>query len=334
MKVKFDDLYEHIRKALLSAGLSEEDASTLAKIHTESSRDGVYSHGFNRVPKFLEMLDEGVIDINAQPELVKKLAYAEQYDGNFGMGVKNALFASARAAEMAKENGLGIVAIRNTNHWQRAATYTMNICDQGLIGIAWSNTNSNMPAWGSSRDSIGNNPLSIAIPYEGDDFILDMAMSQYSFGKLQVTASAGQELDYIGGVDKDGNDSKDPKAITDGGHVYPMGYWKGSGLAIALDLLAAILSDGNSTYDVDKLDRGMCVGVTQIFIALDPKVFASDKRINEIIADTISYIKEASDDVSYPGERMIRKRRAQEEQGIEVDEKYWNLVEEYINGKQ
>ena len=334
MKVKFDELYEHIRRALLVAGLSEEDANKLAKIHAESSRDGVYSHGLNRVPKFLQMVDEGVVDIHAHPEIVKKLVYAEQYDGNFGMGVKNALFGSTRAANMAKKNGLGIVTMRNTNHWQRAATYTMNICDQRLIGIAWSNTNSNMPAWGSSSNSIGNNPLSIAIPYEADDFILDMAMSQYSFGKLQVTASADEELDYIGGVDKYGNATKDPRAITAGGHVYPMGYWKGSGLAIALDILASILSDGNSTYDVDMLNRGMCVGVTQIFIAIDPKAFTNDKRINEIIADTIDYIKEGGDEISYPGERMIRKRRIQEEDGIEVDDEYWNLVEEYINGKQ
>ena len=139
----------------IKAGLSEEDAELLAQVHTESSRDGVYSHGLNRVPKFIELVEDGSIDIDARPTLLKSMAMVEQYDGNFGMGVKNAIFASNRAKTLAKEYGLGLVSLRNTTHWQRAATYTMNICEDNLIGIAWSNTDSNMPAWGSDKIIIG-----------------------------------------------------------------------------------------------------------------------------------------------------------------------------------
>lgn len=334
MKLSFEELKKIIKEALLKAGISEEDAETLARIHTESSRDGVYSHGLNRVPKFLEMIEDGAINISANPNLIKTMGMAEQYDGNFGMGVKNALFASNRAIELAGDYSFGIVAIRNTNHWQRAATYTMNIAKQDFIGIAWSNTDGNMPAWGSNEKNLGNNPLSITIPYKGQDFILDMAMSQYSVGKIQVTASAGEKLGYIGGVDKDGNETKEPKDIQDGGNIYPIGYWKGSGLAIALDILAAMLSDGNTTHDVDELDRGMCVGVSQIFMAIDPSKFTSDDRFNEIVDSALTYIKEGSDDVTYPGERMVKKRNASINEGIEVDEEYLRKVKDYIDGKK
>ena len=328
--MKFDDLKKLIKDALLKAGLSEDDAELLAQVHTESSRDGVYSHGLNRVPKFIELVEDGSIDIHARPSLLKSMAMVEQYDGNFGMGVKNAIFASNRAKTLAKEYGLGLVSLRNTTHWQRAATYTMNICEDNLIGIAWSNTDSNMPAWGSDKINIGNNPLSIAIPY--GDFVLDMAMSQYSFGKLQVTASKGEELAYIGGLDKDGNETKKTEDIINGGLAYPMGYWKGSGLAIALDMLAAILADGNTSYDVDKLDKGMCIGISQVFIAIDPNNFTDD--FEKKMSDTIAYIKKGSDSTTYPGERMIRKRKESLEKGIEVDEEYVNKLKDYIYGEK
>lgn len=327
--MKFDDLKKLIKDALLKVGLSDDDAELLAKVHTESSRDGVYSHGLNRVPKFIELVEDGSIDIHARPTLLKSMAMVEQYDGNFGMGVKNAIFASNRAKALAKEYGLGLVSLRNTTHWQRAATYTMNICEDNLIGIAWSNTDSNMPAWGSNKINIGNNLLSIAIPY--GDFVLDMAMSQYSFGKLQVTASKGEELAYIGGLDKDGKESKNPGDIINGGLAYPMGYWKGSGLAIALDILAAILADGNTTYDVDKMDKGMCIGISQVFIAIDPKNFTED--LEQKMSDTIAYIKDGSDGTTYPGERLLRKRKESEEKGIEVDEEYVKKLKDYINAK-
>lgn len=334
MKLNFEELKAIIKEAFDLAGLDEKDAELLSTIHTESSRDGVYSHGLNRVPRFIEMVEDGTIDIKANPTLIKSLGMAEQYDGKFGMGVKNALFASNRAIELAKDYGFGIVTMKNTNHWQRAATYTMNISKNDLIGIAWSNTDGNMPAWGSDKENLGNNPMSIAIPYDQKDFILDMAMSQYSLGKIQVTASAGKELGYIGGIDKDGNETKDPKKIQDGGRVYPLGYWKGSGLAIALDILGAILSDGNTTYDVDKLGKGMCVGVSQVFIALDPNKFTSDTRFKEIMDNTLAYIKEGSDDVTYPGERMVKRRKTSLEEGIEVDEEYLRKLKDYINGKK
>lgn len=332
MKVKFEELRDLLEKAFLKAGLSDEDAKLLAKVHASSSRDGVYSHGLNRVPIFLNLIENKVIDTSTEPTLVKSFGIVEQYDGNFGMGVKNAIFASHRASKIAKENGIGLVALRHTNHWQRGATYSMEIANEGLIGICWSNADSVMPAWGGDKERIANNPLTIAIPYEDKDFVLDMAMSQYSLGKFQVMASAGEELPYVGGVDKDGNETKDPKAITDGGKVYPMGYWKGSGLAIALDLLVAILSEGNTTKDIDELDKGLGVGCSQAFIAIDPSKFASEDRVKEIIKETISYIKEGSEDeVTYPGERMIRQRNESLEQGVEVDEEYYNKVEDYIN---
>lgn len=325
--MKFDELKKLIKDALLKAGLSEEDAELLAQVHTESSRDGVYSHGLNRVGKFIELVEDGTIDIKAEPTLIKSMAMIEQYDGNFGIGVKNAIFASNRAKSLAKEYGLGLVSLRNTTHWQRAATYTMNISKENLIGIAWSNTDSNMPAWGSDQVNIGNNPLSIALP--DNDFVLDMAMSQYSFGKLQVTASAGEELAYVGGLDKDGNETKNPEDIINGGLAYPMGYWKGSGLAIALDILAASLADGNTTYDVDKLAKGMCVGISQIFIAIDPVRFTED--FIQKISDTLAYIKE---DATYPGERMLKKRQKSEEEGMEVDEEYVKKLKDYIYGEK
>lgn len=331
MFVKFEEMKSTIKKALLNAGLSEEQADICAQVHTESSRDGVESHGLNRVPRFVDYVNKGWVDINSEMTLVKSRGFMEHYDGNLGIGIVNAKKASQRALELAKTHGLGLVTLSNTTHWMRGGTYAWDIVESGFIGINWTNTESSMPVWGSKKPTIGNNPICMAIPYKDKPVVLDMAISQYSYGKLEVTRLADKELPYPGGFDKDGNLTSNPGAIEESLRILPIGYWKGSGFAIALDLIASILSNGKTATDMDKENKGSCTGCSQVFIVIDPYIFSTKDEAEKIAEGLLNQVKGAERidedrEITYPGEGVIKRREKALENGIHADDLMWEEV--------
>lgn len=331
MRVPFEQVKETIKKAFLNVGLTEEQAEECAKIHTQSSCDGVYSHGLNRVPRFCDYVKKGWVNTKSTPQLVKARGAAEHYDGGLGIGILNAEFCMKRAVALAKEHGIGMVALRNTTHWMRGGTYAWQAASEGFMGMCWINTESCMPLWGSVEPSVGNNPFCIGIPHKDGNIVLDMAMSQYAYGKLQVMRLAGKQLPYPGGFDKDGNLTSDPGAIEESMRILPTGYWKGSGMALVLDMAAAMLSGGRSGDQMDDEGRGSCTGCSQIFIAFDPYLFSSEKEVEEMLTRRIDRVHHAKpqregDTVSYPGERTVATRAEHLANGVEVDESVWNEV--------
>lgn len=337
MRVPFEQVKETIKKAFLNVGLTEEQAEECAKIHTQSSCDGVYSHGLNRVPRFCDYVKKGWVNTKSTPQLVKARGAAEHYDGGLGIGILNAEFCMKRAVALAKEHGIGMVALRNTTHWMRGGTYAWQAASEGFMGMCWINTESCMPLWGSVEPSVGNNPFCIGIPHKDGNIVFDMAMSQYAYGKLQVMRLAGKQLPYPGGFDKDGNLTSDPGAIEESMRILPTGYWKGSSMALVLDMAAAMLSGGRSGDQMDDEGRGSCTGCSQIFIAFDPYLFSSEKEVEEMLTRRIDRVHHAKpqregDTVSYPGERTAATRAEHLANGVKVDESVWNEVRALAQG--
>jgi len=332
-RISFEEMKSTIKSAFLKAGMSDEKADICAQIHTESSRDGVYSHGLNRVERFVEYLLKGWVDPNAEPSLELNLGSMEVYNGNLGPGILNAIYAMNRATEIAKSNGLGLVSLNNTTHWMRGGAYGWQAAEKGFIGICWTNTESCMPAWGAKSGGIGNNPFIMAVPRKEGHIVLDMAMSQYSYGKLQVTRLKDQKLPYAGGFDQDGNLTDDPGAIESSRRILPMGYWKGSGFAILLDLISALLSGGLTTAGIDRFDKGSCGSCCQVFIAIDPKKINTQEFIDQALSETIEQLKSSvpadeNGKIYYPGEQSLKTRNENLELGIPVDDGVWNKVNE------
>lgn len=333
MRVAFDEVKHTIKRALLNLGLTEEQAEICAQIHTESSADGVESHGLNRIPRFADYVRKGWVNLAGKAELVGAKGAVENYDGHMGIGVINAIFCADRAVELAKEHGIGCVALKNTTHWMRGGTYAWRMAQAGYMGISWINTESCMPLWGSDKQSVGNNPFCIAIPREAGSIVLDMAMSQYAYGKLGVYRLAGKQLPYPGGFDQEGNLTTDPGSIEATRRILPTGYWKGSSMAIALDMAAALMANGMSGSDMDEYKKGSCGGCCQIFIAYDPYLFGSKEEIQDMLnhrveaADAAHPIEEGKA-VTCPGERTMATRAKSLREGVNVDESVWAQVQE------
>lgn len=334
MRIEYERMVEVFEKILASRGLDADDASLSARIFADNSLCGVISHGANRFPRVIDYIDKGDIDVTAKPETVFATSLFERWDCKRGLGFLNAAKAIARASEMSDESGIGIVALKDNNHWMRGGTYAQLAAERGYIGICWSNTTPNMPAWGAKDSRIGNNPLCIGIPRKsGAPFILDLAMSQYSYGKLESTRLAGKKLPYPGGFDEEGRLTDDPASIEKSRRVLPFGYWKGSGLSIALDLLATLLTSGNSVMDIGGFDNE--VGLSQVLIAINPERF-SIVDLDYVVSRNLEYIKDsdpvdAERRVSYPGEGLYRTKRANQESGtIEVVDEVWNRILSYL----
>lgn len=235
-----------------------------------------------------------------------------------------------RAIELAKEYGVGVVALGNNNHWLRGGSYGWQAANAGCIGICWSNTTPNMPAWGGKDIKIGNNPLVLSVPRSsGQHMVVDCALSQFSYGKLEETRLKGQRLPVIGGYDSQGNLTTDPGEIEKTQRVLPMGYWKGSGLSIALDLIATVLTNANSVKKIGTFQAE--TGLSQVMIVIDPSKFntpeETDAIADEILADIKSSVPmEEGKAVRYPGEREMRTREENLRDGIPVIDEVWEKI--------
>jgi 3-dehydro-L-gulonate 2-dehydrogenase len=325
MRIPFHQLKSEFKRVLLQHNFTEDKAEACARIFAQNSRDGVYTHGLNRFPVFVQYVQEGLIIPDAIPTLVDQMGAIERWDGNLGPGILNAEFCMDRAIELAKANGVGCVALRNTNHWMRGGTYGWQAAEAGYISISFTNTIANLPPWGGVDPRLGNNPLVIAIPRKNGHVVLDMAITQYSFGKLYQYKAAGQQLPLPGGYDSDGNLTTDPSAIIESQRPLPVGFWKGSGLALVLDLLATVLSKGDSTEKIT--ERKKESGVSQVFICIKPD---GDVQTANLIEQILDYTKtsraEAGKQIQYPGEGTLRTRKQNLQEGIPVDEKIWQQV--------
>ena len=323
------DMQLCFENVLIKKEFSKERAEQIATVFTNNSLEGIYTHGVNRFPRFIEYTQKGYVQKDATSSLKSRFGGIEQWDGNLGPGISNAIFATDQCMKLAAENGIGCVALSNTNHWMRGGTYGWQGAKAGYVFIGWTNTIANMPAWGAMDARLGNNPLVIAIPYNKDAIVLDMAMSQYSFGAMELSVMKKEKLSMYGGFDREGNITDDPAVILASRRPLPVGYWKGAGLSLLLDILATILSGGLSTHEISK--REVEYGLSQLFVAIDIKRLPQHSAIPKIIDNVITDYKQsvpqdAITSITYPGERVLQTRQRNLEKGIPVMQQVWNEI--------
>jgi 3-dehydro-L-gulonate 2-dehydrogenase len=316
-------------RILTNHGFPDVKADQCAEIFTLNSLEGVYSHGINRFPRFVEYIKKGYIRPDAEPSLINSTGSLEQLNGNLGPGPLNALFATDKAMEIASQNGIGLVAMGNTNHWMRGGTYGWKAARKGFVFIGWTNTEANMPAWGAKDFRLGNNPLVLAVPYENEAIVLDFAMSQFSYGKLEVYQLEGKQLPYPGGFNRKGELTTCPDEILETRRALPVGYWKGSGLSLLLDILASVLSGGLSTLEISQKEAEY--SLSQVFIAICLENLVNSGSIEKTVHDIITNVKESypaesGTEIRYPGENIVKVREENRKNGIPVNKDVWEKI--------
>ena len=329
MLISFNDLRKELFEICILQGYCLEKSEIISTVIAESTLDGVYSHGVNRFSQLINLTQKRVIDKDANPILKTEFGSSEIWDGCSGPGITNAAFCMDRAIYLARENGMGFVSLSNTNHWLRGGSFGWQAANAGMIGICFTNTKPNMPPWGGKDSRIGNNPLVVAIPHKSGHIVLDMALSQYSFGKIHKYKLDGEKLPFPGGFDKHGNLTNDPVEILKEERGLPIGYWKGSGLSIMLDLLVSLLSGGDNSNIIGK--KEFETGLSQVFICWDPQRYTNSDGQENIITDIIDSVHEvdvinAGDFTYYPGEKTKEIRKKQLKSGIIINDKVWEEI--------
>ena len=277
-----------------------------ATLFAETHRDGVASHGLNRFPRFVRQIKAGVVRPDAEPVCAARFGPWEQWDGQLGPGNLNATAATDRAIALAKEHGLGLVALRNTNHWMRGGTY-------GWQAAA--------PAWRSSGGPTrrptcrrgARSPRSSATRRSSSPsraatqpVVLDVAMSQFSYGKMETLQLRGEQLPMPGGYDEAGHLTTDPGAILKTMRPLPTGYWKGAGLSLVFDMLGAVLSGGQTAHQIGRQPDEF--GLSQVFLTFDVSRAGGADAVSRVVSAVIDDLHTAvpaadGSAARYPGSR-------------------------------
>jgi 3-dehydro-L-gulonate 2-dehydrogenase len=181
-----------------------------------------------------------------------------------------------------------------------------------------------MPPWGGKEPRLGNNPLVIAVPRENDHLVLDMAMSQFSYGKLQENDLKNKNLPVPGGYDENNILTNIPADIIQSQRALPIGFWKGSGLSFILDVLLTAVTGGLSTCQITKSGRE--TGLSQFFLCLYQQTYFSS-LVEEIIgySKSSSLVKE-NENILYPGEQTMATRKKNQQEGIPVHDEIWSAI--------
>jgi len=329
MNISYEKMQQVLHRLFLDRKFSEEKARQMAEVFSENTLSGVHSHGINRVPQFVEYVDKGIIHIDAEAEMAASLGSIERWDGQLGPGIVNAVKCTNRAVELAKEHGMGLVALRNTNHWMRGGTYGLQAAEAGCIAVFFTNTQPNMPPWGGKESRTGNNPLVVAIPRKQGHILLDMALSQFAFGKIHNYQLRGEQLPFPGGWDDNDQLSSDPEKILSKERGLPIGYWKGSALSMVLDMLATMLSAGNSTFRIGQ--HTYETGISQVFLCIYPEMLGDRDLQQRLLNEIIDYTHDVEpmspgNRTYYPGERSAMTRSRNLKVGIPVDEGVWKTI--------
>ena len=326
MKVRlFPDQIQVVVDMLIRRYIADDkDVKQLVSLFIEADLDGFHTHGLARLPRFLDELKRGEIVPNGRLTQVHSMGGWEVWDGNSGIGPLHALVSTQRAVELARRHGVTCISLRNTNHWLRPGYYGKHAAEQGCAFLCWTNTIPNVVAYGGMQAGIGNNPLTIAIPGDECPFLLDMAMSQFSYGKLAEYAADERLLPAHGGYDAQSQLTNDAQTIFQRQSATPIGLWKGTGLSMALDLLAALLSGGQSTQEIGNKTGEQ--NVSQVFMAFDLISYYGEAKYKQRACELFEQIKQANPGARIPGEGMLLRRADQIKNGIEIDAALWQSL--------
>jgi LDH2 family malate/lactate/ureidoglycolate dehydrogenase len=287
-----------------AAGVAPADAAIVAEDLVAADLEGVASHGVMLVPMYLDRLLSGSISKVSAGDVVWNRDGAIVLDAANAFGQLTARQAVTLAIARAREIGLAAVAVRNAFHFGTAGRYARLMADQGCVGIVMSNTRPLMPAPGGAEALVGNNPLAIALPTQGNfPAEVDLALSATAMGKIRLAAAAGQTIPEGWAADAQGRATTDPNAAIKG-MLLPAAGPKGFGLAFVIDLLCGGLSAGAVGADVRPLygDPAEPYRCSQLFLAIDAGHFPTG---DEFAARTAARTARVSTSKRAPGVERV-----------------------------
>ena len=323
-------------------GFTAEQARIITDVLLTSDLFGIESHGMQRMARYHKSIERGMIKLGTEPEVVFETPVSAVIDGHDGMGQIIGHLGMSMAIEKAKKVGIGVVTVRNSNHYGIAGYYAKMACDQGMIGMSCTNTTAIMvPTYGRMA-MIGTNPIAVAMPAEPYDFFFDASTTVVTRGKLEVYNKKGEALHDGWALDKDGKPSNDAADVLDniaaknGGGIMPLGgstedtgSHKGYGWAMVCELFSSILAVGTTSNKTGSGGKG---GICHGFMAIDPAIFGDPQAIKDHLSNYLQELRnspkaEGQTRIYTHGEKEVEAEKKLMENGIPVNDN--TMVEVY-----
>ena len=309
VSLSLEDIYNLANKTLLANGCDEETSNILSDLIMKAERDGSLSHGLFRLPAYVAGLKSGKINGKNRPKVSKITPSVVKVDGNNCLAPMVLNKSLPELIKAAQENGVAVLSITNSHHMAAMWPETEAIAEEGLVAFACTSYKPAVAPAGSIKPLFGTNPISFAWPRKNKPpVVYDMATASMAMGEVQVAKREGHKVPLGTGLTKEGKDTTDPAEIADGGVLLPFGGYKGSGIAMMVELLAGALVGDNFSYETaekDNNDGGPPSG-GEFILAISP-----DKLSNSDWDTHSSKFFEkmkSMGDVRLPGERRHKNR--------------------------
>jgi LDH2 family malate/lactate/ureidoglycolate dehydrogenase len=336
LKIAGDHLMGVITQLLQALGAEDKEARQVAKALVQADLRGIHTHGCAYVPIIAERCAHGLFNIPTKTKLITDEGAITHIDGNNGLGQVAAVEAMQISIDKAKNHGVALALIRNTNNIGFLGYYTLMAATEGMIGICATNAAASVAPWGGSEPFFGSNPLSIAAPVaSGAPIVLDMSASVVARGKIRHAQRLNENIPLGWALDETGRPTTDPAAAIKGS-LLPLASHKGSGLALFIDLISGLLS--GSKYGRDLLTFHKPIGPTGVgamFMAIDIGRFMPLARFETLVKEYAAAIRNSKKAVGVeriflPGEIEAEKAEASKSEGIEVDSQIIEKINELL----
>jgi LDH2 family malate/lactate/ureidoglycolate dehydrogenase len=321
--VGFEALLSFTRACFERIGVPGEDAQAVADVLIDANLHGVPSHGFQRVPIFMRRVRAGLSGGTEHLSVLAESGALCRIDAGHALGPAASVKALDHAVVLARRFGIGLVAVGRSTHFGAAGYYARRAASAGIVSIVTSNAFKRMAPYGSAEVFLGTNPLAIGIPLsDHDPFVLYMATSIAAQGRITRAKQLGEQIPIGLALDPEGHPTSDPLAAL-AGSLLPVGGPKGSGLALALSLLAVALGEADPDDEMASLyrsfDRPQNTG--HVFIAIDAARLGGPTEPVEGMIERLLALRpvDGADAVEYAGQAGARLARTRREHGVPID---------------
>lgn len=293
-------------------GFTDGESKIITDVLLMSDMFGIESHGVQRMVRYYTSIKNGRIHMDSKWEIVHETPISAVIDNHHGTGQLVGHFAMNKAIEMAKKNGVGLISVRNSNHYGIAGYYAKLACNEGLIGISTTNSEAIMVPTNGRVAMLGSNPIAIAMPAKPYDFFFDASTTVVTRGKVEVYNKKGEPLPEgwtINAAGQPGSDAKDILKNIDeknGGGILPLGGateklggHKGYGYGMIAEIFSSILSQGLTS---NHTHIGALGGTCHSFIAINPNLFGDPETIK---AHFSTYLEELRQSPKAEGQTRI-----------------------------
>lgn len=330
--VKEEQLRSYCERAFKKYGFNEQDSKTITDVLVAAEMYGIETHGSQRLEMYRQHIQKGYIEVGAQPSVAFETGISAVVDGNRAMGQVVSKYAMDIAIEKAKKSGIGMVTVRNSNHYGIAGYYSNMASEQGMIGISMTNSFPVVVPTFGRKPMMGTNPIAVSIPAKPNTFYFDVATSVAALGKVEVRNKKGVDLPVGWGVNEEGKDEVNPQHLFDnvmnreggmhpvGGSSQLFGSHKGYGFSLLVEFLTGVLSNGVTSNHTE--EDGI-MGVCHYFMAIDPKVFGDPEAITEKWSTYLQELRDSEkaygqDRIYTHGEKEAEKEEAYKKSGVPI----------------